>query len=140
MGQETKQKILYIDDELHLMEGVIASLEIVYNVIRARTVDQALDILESKDKDAQPDLIVLDVRLPKSKRVDDPSKGRTMGLAFAEKLQKRGNQIPIIAYTVVHNQKTHEDLEQAGVKKVIMKTEPPSTLKREIKDLLLDPA
>jgi len=125
------KKILYIDDELWLMEGVIVSLREEYNVTAVRTVDQALDLLESPDSNFN--LVVLDIRMPQGDRIHDPNRGRTMGLSLAQKLKEKGNKIPIVVYTVVQDEEIHQSLRELGVKSILMKTEPPSKLKREIK-------
>ncbi len=135
MSVEGRKRILYIEDELAQMEGVIEFLRIDYEVETARNADLALDILV--ESSTGYDLIILDVRMPQGKQIQDRNRGRTMGVELAEEIQEKYPSIPIVAYTVVHDDKLHDRLLKSGAKAVIMKSEAPSVLKKEIQKWLV---
>ncbi len=128
-----KHTILYVEDEQWLMAGVIDSLSIEYNVLKARNGDQALAYLES-DKH-HINLIVLDIMMPSGKRVHTP-RGRTSGVEFARIVKEDNYNIPIVCYTVVSDRKVHDELYKLGVKEIVPKTKLPSELEKVIKEVL----
>jgi CheY-like chemotaxis protein len=126
---------MYVEDEQWLMGGVVDSLSVDYNVVPARSGDQALTLLESGEHEI--DLIVLDIMMPPGKRVRDSHRGRTSGVEFARiVLEEQGRDIPIVCYTVVTDGEVHNELRQIGVKEIVSKKALPSELEKVIKKYL----
>ena len=131
----SRKTILYVEDEQWLMEGITDSLSVNYNVIKARSGDQALAILESAKQ--KVDLILLDIMMPEGKRVQTPDRGRTSGVKFAHIiLEEMKLKIPIVCYTVSNNPDAHRELLTIGVKEIVPKTKLPSELGEIIKKYL----
>lgn len=130
MTEKKKIRILYIEDELAMMEGTIEILRLDYEVEAVRDADLALEILNTRS--TQFSLIVLDVRMPQGKQVRDPNHGRTMGVELAKRIGENFPSIPIIIYTVVNDANLHEKLRDVGVKAVVMKSYSASQLEGEI--------
>jgi CheY-like chemotaxis protein len=130
-----KHTILYVEDEQWMMGGIVDSLSVDYNVVRARNGDQALALLESGEH--KIDLIVLDIMMPPGKRIKNAHRGRTAGVEFARiVLQEQKRATPIVCYTVVNDRTVHRELEQIGVKDIVPKRELPSELERVIRKYL----
>lgn len=126
-----RKTILYVEDELWVMGGVVDRLSTNYNVIEARNGDQALAYLESGEQGI--DLILLDIMMPIGKRIRTANRGRTAGVEFARVVvEEKGLEIPIVCYTVVNDQAVHNRLRQLGVKSILTKKRLPSELERVI--------
>ncbi len=130
-----KKTILYVEDELWLMGGIVDRLSAKYNVVTARSGDQALACLESGKH--KIDLILLDIMMPQGKRIRTPDRGRTAGVEFARiVLVEKGLKIPIVCYTGANNPQVHDALYGLGVKEVVTKKRLSSELERVIKEHL----
>lgn len=128
---KAKHTILYVEDEQWSMAGIVDSLSVDYNVLKARNADQALGFLEAGKH--QIDLILLDIRMPPGERIKGLKRGRRSGVEFARVvLSDKGYKIPIVVYTVVNDRKVHGELKQIGVKAVVSKKALPSELERVI--------
>jgi len=131
----TRHTILYVEDEQWMMGGIVDSLSIDHNIVRARNGDQALAVLESGE--FKIDLIVLDIMMPPGTRIKNAHRGRRAGVEFARiVLEEQKRNIPIVCYTVVNDRKVYRELEQIGVKEVVSKRELPSELERVIRKYL----
>jgi len=128
----TKPTILYVEDEQWFMGGIVDSLSVDYNVIKARNADQALAFLESgKHKIG---LILLDIMMPPGRRIRNSQRGRRTGVEFVrEVLEKRKYNIPIVCYTVVNDRSVRSELMQIGVKEIVSKRALPSELEQIIR-------
>lgn len=123
--------ILYVDDELFLMQGVIDYLSIYFNVLTARGTDQALQMLESESE--RIDLLLFDIMMPPGSTVHTPDRGRTTGVELARiVLEEQKRDVPIVCYTVVTNPEVHNALVRIGVKEIVSKAKLPSELKAAI--------
>ena len=118
-----KKRILVVDDEAILVEEIKIRLESSnYEVITAYDGQEALD----KTGEEKPDLIVLDLMLPK---IDGY---KVCGLL---KSDWRYSRIPIIILTAVFHDDKEMDLE-VGADAYIMKPFDPKVLLSKIRDLL----
>jgi CheY-like chemotaxis protein len=134
MGQ--KQTILYIDDELFFMQGVLDYLSQYYNVVSFPSGDAALEYL--KESDSKPSLIVVDIMMQNGLRVRTADHGRSAGLEFSRIVsQEVDKDIPIICYTVVTDPALNDELLQIGVKQIVPKRRLPADLKAEIDQYIL---
>ncbi len=119
-----KKKILLVDDEEDLVAMVKMRLEASgYEVVTAYDGQEALD----KARDINPDLIILDIMLPKM----DGYKVCRM-LKFDEKYKK----IPIIMFTARVQESDRLTGQQVGADAYITKPFEPAALLDKIQELL----
>jgi len=117
------KKILVVDDEVELVEMVKIRLEANgYDVISAYDGQDALN----KAKTDKPDLIILDLMLPK---IDGYKVCRM--LKFDEKYKS----IPIILFTAKAQESDRKMGEDVGADSYIVKPFDPQTLLSKIKEL-----
>jgi len=118
------KRILVVDDEVQLVEMVKMRLEASgYEILSAYNGQEALD----KARDEKPDLIILDLMLPKL----DGYKVCRM-LKFDEKYKS----IPIILFTARVQKSDKEIGTQVGADAYITKPFEPQVLLSKIKELL----
>jgi|APSaa5957512622_1039677.scaffolds.fasta_scaffold243357_2 CheY-like chemotaxis protein len=129
-----KPTILFIDDEQWLMSGIVDSLSDSYNVVKARTGDDGLKIIESGNHDIA--LILLDIMMPEGQIISTHDRGRTSGVKVVSILKEMGATIPIVCYTGLNDREVHEQLVELGVNTVISKRTLPSKLERVIQRVL----
>jgi len=119
-------KILIVEDEKILAEMYKEKLlEDDFSVDLAFSCEEGLDYL----KDNKPDLILLDILLPKEN-----------GISFLEKAKKNNNieNIPIIAFSNYDEPKTKKQAFALGAKAYLIKTQyTPKQLVEEIKKFLI---
>ncbi|MCA9904526.1 MAG: response regulator [Anaerolineae bacterium] len=130
-----KRRILYVDDELALQEGLVKFLQTYFAVDSVASADDALELLSERSNGAY-DVVIIDVRMPETQHVTDGNRGRTTGVALVRKIRATGYDAPIIAYTVVHDNEIHDQLRIVGVDKVMMKNESARQVKAAIEELL----
>jgi CheY-like chemotaxis protein len=130
----TQQTILFIDDEQWLMSGIVDSLSDIYNVLKVRTGDEGLRIIE--DGKHRIDLILLDIMMPDDKTIHTLDRGRTAGVDVARILAEKGSNIPIVCYTGLRDKDVNEHLVKFGVKEIVSKRTLPSELKLVIQRVL----
>ena len=111
-----QKKILLADDEPH-MALMIEFLLQDYKILKATNGDEAIE----KAKSEQPDLIMLDIMMPKNQQsfhhvIQD------QGITVCKELKKIENtkDIPIIMLSVIANAKSKE-AENAGAEKCFKK-------------------
>jgi len=127
----SRKMILYVEDEQWMMEGVADRLSTNYEIVKARNVEQALDILKSNV--LKIELILLDIMMPEGKEKYTSNRGRTSGVEFAKiVLEEMKLDIPIVCYTVVLNSILHKLLHDIGVKEIVSKKKLPSELEKVI--------
>lgn len=83
--KETKKKILIIDDEPHIIEGLKINLK--FNNYEVETASDGIEGLKKYD-DWKPDLIVLDLMMP---HMD--------GFTFLKEIRKKSEKIPLLVLT-----------------------------------------
>lgn len=126
-----KKTILYVEDELFMMGGIVESLEFDYEVLTARNADEAVKILKS---DKKIDLIVLDIMMPSGEIIKDVNRGKTTGVGLANYIRDNiSSKIPIICYTVYDDPSARKKLEKAKVNEIVSKERLPSYLEKIIK-------
>ncbi len=118
-----EKHILVIDDD-------ITSLDIVSYLFEERgyIVERCTDGYSAIDfvKETKPDLLIVDLMMPKINGVDTVREIRQMGL----------KEVPIIAFTAVDEPELHRDAITAGCNEVLTKPCPAERLIRHIKRLL----
>lgn len=130
----TRPRILYVDDEQWLMEGIIDYLSKGFEIIPARNADQALALLKKEQK---IQLIILDIMLPPGDNLTGTDRGRRTGLELARIIRKEMRlEIPIICYTVVLDSALAKELYAVGVQEIMSKTKLPSELEQRIRYFL----
>lgn len=114
-----KKKILIIDDApeiVTLLEDLMEAHG--YQAVSAPDAEQGL----SKLLREKPDLVLLDLMLP---GMD--------GFEFCKKIRKDGNNIPVIAVTVLKDEANHKRGEEAGMNDYVAKPFDPADLMQRIK-------
>ncbi len=120
----SSKKILIVDDERDLVETLTFRLEANdYQVISANDGQEGLD----KAKREQPDLIILDLILPKMDGY------KVCGLL---KSDARYNKIPIIMFTARAQESDMKMGEEVGADAYVTKPFEPQTLLGKIAELL----
>lgn len=112
----TKPKqVLVIDDDITALD-IVAYLfeEKGYDVVRYADGHSAIDYL----KDANPDIIIIDLMMPNINGVDTVKHIRSNELSVA----------PILAFTAVDEEKLHNEARDAGCNEVITKPCPTEKL------------
>lgn len=113
-------KILLFDDEEDLLMDLSLLLEDHdFKVVCARSVSEALDLIEIEDFDA----VLLDMQMPPSKNMvaESVDHGRTTGIAVAELMKAKKPDILIVALTVVSEPSIHERMKKVGISAIIQK-------------------
>ncbi len=121
-----KRRILFVEDEPSIIATVSKRLELSgFEVVVAEDGQDGL----AKAHTVQPDLIILDIRLPK---LD--------GLAVCRQLKSdpRYRHIPIVIWTVQANQKERDLASQYGADAYILKPADSKEMIRRIQALLAD--
>lgn len=106
-------KILLIEDdaiEVMKLNRVISSLQLKHQIIEANNGEEALDIL--KKKDALPDIILLDLNMPKINGIE------FLGILKNDDTLK---YIPTIILTTSNNQKDLLECYKIGVAGYVLK-------------------
>tara|TARA_B100000768_G_C10976122_1_gene247802 strand:+ start:97 stop:510 length:414 start_codon:yes stop_codon:yes gene_type:complete len=105
--------VLLIEDniiELMKMKRTVSFLKLEHQIIEAKNAEIALEILE--DKNPLPDLILLDLNMPK-----------ISGIEFLSILKNREefSNIPTVILTTSNNQKDLEECYRIGISGYILK-------------------
>lgn len=95
------KKILLIEDEQLRIEVMLSALKKYFNVLLATTGEEGLEAVKKE----KPDLIVLDLFLPKMKGAD-----------VLRKLQDdpQTEDIPVIILTHLENEETYQEIKSIG--------------------------
>ena len=122
---EPVKKILIVEDEKILAEMYKDKFtQEGYQVVSALTSEEGIT-LAKKEK---PDLILLDILLPKEN-----------GVGFLKRLKetKEISQIPVVAFSNYDEPKTRKEAENLGVEAYLLKTDfTPQDLVKKIKEYL----
>ena len=130
---DVQSKILVVEDDLDVAEMLNAYFHVQgYEVFTVNWGEDGVRACQT----INPDLVVLDIMMPVGQEIMDPNQGRTSGVAFAQMIRNEGYETPIVCYTVLNDSQTHQMLEALGVKAIILKTEPPSSLIKVINEHL----
>lgn len=108
---ETTKKLLIVEDEKMLSEMYQDTFsQAGYEVFTAFTVEEGIKIT----RDKKPDLILLDILLPKES-----------GIAFLQKLKKDLyiSTIPVVAFSNYDDPKTKKEAINLGIKAYLLKTD-----------------
>lgn len=108
---ETTKKLLIVEDEKMLSEMYQDTFsQAGYEVFTAFTVEEGIKIT----RDKKPDLILLDILLPKES-----------GIAFLQKLKKdfHISTIPVVAFSNYDDPKTKKKAINLGIKAYLLKTD-----------------
>lgn len=111
-----KPLIVFVDDELNLIDSYIKELEFDYKVEYISNVKKLLEFITAKSSEIE--LLILDVMMP-SENIDDKyskntQKGMKTGLILYEIIREKNPYLPIIIFTNVTR-----DVEEQTVKKII---------------------
>lgn len=125
MSDTNPKSILVIDDDITSLDLVSFLFEERgYRVERCADGFSAIDFV----RDNAPNLIIVDLMMPKINGVDTVAKIRELGL-----------KVPIIAFTAVDEPELHAAAEQAGCDRILTKPCRPQRLLEQINSLLALP-
>lgn len=123
-------KLLIIEDERSMREGLKSLLEEEYLIFMAETGQQGLDILNNHP---DIDIVLTDIGLPDfngTELIRESNK-----LNFAKSITQRNGSSPIfIALTAFFDMETIKEIARSGAMNYITKPFEPSDLKRKIRD------
>jgi CheY-like chemotaxis protein len=115
-------KILVIDDDITALDIVDLLFEDQgFDVVRHSDGISALECVE----ETKPDIILIDLMMP-----------RMSGQECVRQIRHRGIEVPIVAFTALHDAEVHDEARQAGCNAVLTKPCKSKDLVREINDLL----
>ncbi len=123
-----KKKILIIDDEIEFVDMISMRLQASgYNVVAVYDGDSVLNKVRSE----KPDLIILDVMLPKAD-----------GYQVCELIKKDPivSKIPIVVLTAKDPSREVDDIRKTGVEDCFIKPFDPKQLLAKIKQLIKNPS
>jgi CheY-like chemotaxis protein len=122
------KNVVWIEDDANIIKSVVRPLEkagFEFNIMSS--MQEALDSLEAI---RGSDLILLDLILPAG--IEELSREHYIGLHLLRKLKEEKIEAPVIAFTVVSDSKTLEELKELGVSAVLQKPVLPSMLKEVV--------
>ena len=103
-----EKNILIVEDNEALQESMQIYLGTRnFRIVQARSVDQALQLLQKET----PDVILLDLLLPEKN-----------GIVLLESLQEKKSSIPVIVITNMETTDMREHCLQAGARDVLIKS------------------
>jgi DNA-binding response OmpR family regulator len=118
-------KIVWVDDDIDIIDPVIEPLQDDYDITRFRTVWEALNEVETLQS---CDLILLDMIIPPGEGEDQF--GYYSGASLLRVLREEHSvTAPVIVFSVVDPRKMHEQLATLNVAKYVRKPALPSELK-----------
>ena len=107
-----KTRILLVDDHEVLREGVrslIARIRPEWEICGEGTDgDQAIELTQ----ELQPDIVVLDITMP-----------RMSGLEASSRLRRQGVGIPVLIFTTHHSDRLSTEVQEAGAQGYVLKSE-----------------
>ena len=100
--------IVFLDDELRLVDGYIRELEFDYKVQRISDVDELLDFLATKTRNIK--LLILDIMMIPGNQLslEITQNGLKTGLVLYETIRKNNSELPIIIFTNVTQDEQNE--------------------------------
>lgn len=116
-------KILFIDDESEIVEWMQGYFEERKNhlILIASEADKGLSLVE----ETKPDLVVLDIAMPKMN-----------GVEVLEKIREKGNKTPVIIYTGVYDEQYKNRCEELGISGYVRKPSSLADFEEEIEKAL----
>jgi len=103
--------VLFADDELHLIEGLIETVKAEgYLVLTCRDASTAVDLTTSKNVDC----LVIDIMMDPGPSLADKDP-QTGGLAAIDKILKARPRQSIVCYSVVSDSRVIQELKKRGV-------------------------
>ena len=105
--------ILLVDDEQSFLEPLADALEYEgFRVLKARAVDQALQILEKEPLD----LITIDIMIDPGKSLADKMESQSAGLFLCETVSQKYPKLDAFSISVVNDPKIIRKIESLGIR------------------------
>ena len=121
-SQDAERTILVIDDDITALDIVSFLFEDRgYQVKRCSGGKQALEMFD----EIQPEVVLVDLMMP-----------GINGVETVRQIRATGYDAPIIAFTATEDETIHQEAEDAGCDKVLLKPLRSSRLLAEIEELL----
>jgi len=122
--------IVWLEDDINIIEPVIKPLLQTYRVERITTVKEAMERIDLL-RDA--DLILLDVLLPTG--TAEESSERYTGVKLLEDLRAQGIKTPVLVFSVVGMKEVDSRLQQLGIEGYVRKPVFPSELQARVEEI-----
>lgn len=105
--------ILLIDDEQAFLEPLVDALEFEgYRTLKARTADEALEILKRE----RVDLVTIDIMLDPGESLKNHVDSHSTGLFLCEEITRKYPQIDAFCISVVSEMRTIRKIESLGIR------------------------
>jgi two-component system nitrogen regulation response regulator NtrX len=105
--------VLLIDDEQSFLEPLADALESEgYRVLKARTADKALQLLEQE----RVDLVTIDIMLDPGETLRDKITSHSAGLFLCREIKKKYPNIKALCISVVSDMRTIREIESLGIR------------------------
>jgi len=105
--------ILLIDDDQAFLEPLADALEFEgHHILKARTADEALEILKQK----QVDLVTIDIMLDPGDALKDEVDSHSTGIFLCEEITRKYPQIDAFCISVVSEMRIIRKIESLGIR------------------------
>lgn len=125
------KRILWVDDDMFLLGSMIEVLESGdhYRVFTAKDIQGAEKILN----DYGIDLLILDILFPCEDEIPELENKEHIGLYYLKYLRQRGINLPVIVFSVAHDDNLRYEIRKLGILNYLIKGKVlPDQLKAEI--------
>lgn len=124
MQKDNDYSILVVDDDIHVLEGLLLLFEDDYNVLTASSGSEAIKLVQEKKQIA---VVVMDIKMPE---LD--------GIATAREIRALNRDLPVIFHTGFPGQYSEDDIDTREKPfDYIQKGSSVSKLKRSVKNAVI---
>ena len=130
----TRIRVLFIEDEAKLVEDLPVALgREGFDIVGTTDVEDAQRLFMSSDFD----VVLTDIAMPPGKDMDSSTVayGRETGIVLSERLHAAKPKVPIIALTVIRDEKLIVKMRRSGVVRVLNKPEDVEAIIRALRDV-----
>ena len=128
-------RLLFIDDEEELVEDFSIVLGgMGFDVVSTTDVAEAIKLFQ----ESTFDVVLTDIAMPPSEDMEAESVAfwRETGIALARQLHEAQPSIPIVALTVIRDEKIMESMRNAGIEYILHKPQDPEPIARTLRTVI----
>jgi DNA-binding NarL/FixJ family response regulator len=108
-----KKTVLLIDDEQTFLEPLADALEFEgFHVLKARTAEQALQLL----KEERVDLVTIDIMLDPGKQLGERVESHSAGLFLCHHISEKYPRLDALCISVISDINTIREIESLGIR------------------------
>ena len=129
-----KPRVLYIDDETEMVADLPAVLaDRGFDIVGETDLERAQKLFS----DSSFDVVLTDIAMPPSKDIDGKAVeyGRTTGIELVRRFHKLKPSVPIVALTVIREERLQMEMFKAGIKKILHKPQDVDPIVRTLKSV-----